>query len=87
MAVLLIGRWDDAETSLTITDSHQIEDGDQAAIDLLFGEALDAGDSDWACAYDVDQHHDAVQRAYEEHAQPFGAVVQDDAEGFEPTTS
>ncbi|GAA1193498.1 hypothetical protein [Streptomyces rhizosphaericus] len=85
MAVLLIGRWDD-ETTLTIIESHQVPDGDQNAIDWLFREALESGTGDWACAYDVDRHHDAVQRAYEETARPAGADIEDDVEYFEPVT-
>ncbi|MEU6350084.1 hypothetical protein ABZ896_12225 [Streptomyces sp. NPDC047072] len=86
IAVLLIGRWDDEETTLTVTASHLVADGDQAAIDRLFREAQNSGDDNWACAYDVDRHPDAVRRAYEEHAHPFDAVVEDDVEGFEPAT-
>ncbi|MFD7919711.1 hypothetical protein ACFV3R_10840 [Streptomyces sp. NPDC059740] len=85
MAVLLIGRWDD-ETTLTIIESHQVPDGDQNAIDRLFREALESGTGDWACAYDVDRHRDAVQRASEETAQPAGAGIEDDVEHFEPVT-
>lgn len=84
MSVLLIGRWSDGETTLTIIESHQVPDGDQDAIDRLFGEALESGTGDWACAYDVDWHHDAVQRTYEETARPAGADIEDDVEHFEP---
>lgn len=86
MAVLLIGRWDDDGTTLTITESHQVPDGDQDAADRLFGEALESGTGDWACAYDVDRHRDAVQRAYEEAARLAGADIEDDVEHFEPVT-
>ncbi|MGW7196171.1 hypothetical protein [Streptomyces chryseus] len=85
MSTLLIGLWDD-DTTLTITESHQVEDGDQVAIDALVQPAFDSGEANWAWEYDVDRHSDAVQRAYEEAARDVGALLVDEAEGFEPDT-
>ncbi|MEV1040515.1 hypothetical protein AB0J01_28275 [Streptomyces sp. NPDC050204] len=84
MATLLI--WTDDGTTLTIIESHQVEDGDQAAIDDLFDDAAERDGADNGCAFDVDRHSDAVQRAYEEYARPFGLTLVDDVEGHEPTT-
>lgn len=84
MSTLLLGRWDDSG-NLVITSSHQIEDGDQAAIDALV-RAQDARTA-WACEFDVDHHGDAVQRAYEEYVRDDDdADLIDDVQGFEPTT-
>lgn len=83
MSTLLIGRWDRDEATLSITESHQVQDGDQAAISALV-EASEADGGSWGCTFDVDRHRDAVQRAYEEFARPLGAEVIDDVEGYEP---
>ncbi|MFI0742447.1 hypothetical protein ACH4PU_30875 [Streptomyces sp. NPDC021100] len=83
---MLLGQWNDEHATLTITETHQIADGDQNAIDTTFQEAHEAGDADWACAFDVDRHSDAVQRAYEEYAREAGLRVVDDVEGHEPVT-
>ncbi|MFI7089488.1 hypothetical protein ACIBUR_38620 [Streptomyces anulatus] len=83
MSTLLIGRWDRDQTALSITESHQIQDGDQAAIKALV-EAAEADGGNWGCTFDVDRHRIAVQRAYEEFAQPLDAEVIDDVEGYEP---
>ncbi|WP_167163109.1 hypothetical protein [Streptomyces sp. MBT27] len=80
MSTLLI--WTEDDTTLTVTESHQVPDGDQDAIDDLFADRDDA----YGCAYDVDRHSDAVQRVYEEHARPSGLTVVDDVEGHEPAT-
>jgi hypothetical protein len=82
VSTLLIGRRDGDQT-LTITESHQVEDGDQVAIDALVGPAFAAG-ANWAYEYDVDRHSDAVQRAYEEAVRDYGAQLIDDVEGHEP---
>lgn len=84
MATMVI--WTDDGTTLTIIDSHQVEDGDQDAIDELFEDAAIRDGADNGCAFDVDRHCDAVQRTYEEYARPFGRVLVDDVEGHEPTT-
>ncbi|TGB03220.1 hypothetical protein [Streptomyces sp. MZ04] len=84
MATLLI--WTDDGETLTIIDSHQVEDGDQAAIDELFEDAAERNGADNGCAFDVDRHSDAVQRAYEEYAQPLRLVLVDDVEGHKPAT-
>ncbi|MFI7089627.1 hypothetical protein ACIBUR_39335 [Streptomyces anulatus] len=86
MSTMLIGRWSDDDSVLTIVDSQQVRDGDQEAIDALFEDAAEREGADWGCAYDVDRHTDAVQRAYEEEARPFGAAVVDEVEGHTPTT-
>ncbi|MFD0352950.1 hypothetical protein ACFVHW_04260 [Streptomyces sp. NPDC127110] len=83
MSTLLIGRWSDDGHTLHITESHQVEDGDQDAIDHLTGPAFSDG-ADWAVEFDVDRHEDAVQRAYDEYAHPNALV--DDVDGFEPIT-
>ncbi len=80
MATLLT--WTEDDTTLTVTESHQVPDGDQAAIDDLFGDRNDA----YGCAFDVDWHSDAVQSVYEGYARPFGLTVVDDVEGHGPTT-
>ncbi|MEU0022064.1 hypothetical protein ABZ508_13590 [Streptomyces lavendulocolor] len=84
MATLLI--WTDDGTTLTIIDSHQVEDGDQATIDELFEDAAERDGADSGCAFDVDRHSDAVQRTYEEYARPFGLALVDAVEGHTPTT-
>ncbi|MFJ1742433.1 hypothetical protein ACIOG4_27640 [Streptomyces microflavus] len=86
MSTLLIGHWDRDETTLSITKSHQIQDGDQVAISALF-EAAGADGGSWGCTFDVDRHHIAVQRAYEEFALPLDAEVIDDVAGYEPSPS
>lgn len=45
MATLLI--WTDDGTTLTIIDSHQVEDGDQATIDELFEDAAERDGASW----------------------------------------
>ena len=85
MSTLLIGRWSDDGRTLTITESHQVEDGDQAAIDAPTEPAFADGE-DWACAFDVDWHSHAVQRAYEEFARDDGAHVEDVVQGHVPVT-
>ncbi|PNE43412.1 hypothetical protein [Streptomyces noursei] len=87
MPTLLITRWNDDDSVLTITESTQVEDDDQAASDAPFEDAVEQDGADWGCAYDLDRHSDTVQRAYEEHAGQFGAVVEDDVEGFGPRAS
>ncbi|MFJ4342631.1 hypothetical protein [Streptomyces sp. NPDC088915] len=84
MATLLI--WTVDGTTLTIIDSQQVKDGDQAAIDALFKDAVERDGADNGCAFDVDWHSDAVQRTYEEYARPFGLALVDDVEGHTPTT-
>lgn len=83
MSTLLLGRWNHSG-NLVITASHQIADGDQEAIDALVHAQADT--SPWACAFDVDRHADAVQRAYEEYVRDDDdADLVDEAQGFEPT--
>ncbi|MEU7228855.1 hypothetical protein [Streptomyces chrestomyceticus] len=84
MATLLI--WTDDGATLTVIDAHQVEDGDQAAIDALFEDAAEHDGADNACAWDVDWHSHAVDALYEEYARPFGLTVVDDVEGYEPNT-
>lgn len=84
MSVLLIGRWD--SNSLTITESHQTEDGDQDAIDRLVAAAIPATGANWACEYPVDNHAVAVQRAYEERVRAEDGELIDEAEGFTAST-
>ncbi|SEM79183.1 hypothetical protein [Streptacidiphilus jiangxiensis] len=85
MSTLLIGRWDGDHT-LTITESHQVNDGDQHAIDALTAPAFSEGTANWACEFDVDRHRDAVQRTYEEFVRDDEAHLVDDVEGYEPAT-
>ncbi|MFI5986901.1 hypothetical protein ACIBEA_39320 [Streptomyces sp. NPDC051555] len=82
MNTLLIGRL--SRSTLTITESHSVTD-DQDAIDALTGPAFADG-ADWAVVFDVTHHRDAVQRAYEEYAQPDGAVVEDEVWDVQPVT-
>lgn len=86
MAIMLIGRWSDDDRTLTITDSQWVADSDQAAIDALFKEAQEAEGADWGYTFDEDHHYKAVQRAYEECARDFGAVIEDEVEGCTPVT-
>ncbi|MEU0110671.1 hypothetical protein ABZ313_35645 [Streptomyces sp. NPDC006251] len=86
MSTLLLGRWDHGG-NLVITESHQVEDGDQETIDALVADQDNADNMAWACDFDVDHHGDAVQRAYEEYVRDGGGVeLIDEAEGFEPVT-
>ncbi|MEV8336760.1 hypothetical protein [Streptomyces niveus] len=85
MSTLLIGHWDYDGRTLTITESHEVEDGDQATMDALTGPAFVQG-AGWACEFDVDRHCDAVQRAYEEYAHDDGSAIEDDVEHVEPVT-
>ncbi|MEV1040514.1 hypothetical protein AB0J01_28270 [Streptomyces sp. NPDC050204] len=85
MSTLLIGRWDGDHT-LTITESHHVEVGDQAAVNE-FVEPAFANGADWACTFGVKRHKSAVQCAYEQHARDKGARVQDDVRGFKPVTN
>ncbi|AWI32634.1 hypothetical protein [Streptomyces tirandamycinicus] len=88
MSTLLLGRWDHGG-NLVITESHQVEDGDQATIDALVEDQDDADSMAWSCAFDVDRHADAVQRAFEEYVRDgFDAEgLIDEVEGFEPVTA
>lgn len=82
MSTLLIGSWTDEHT-LTVTESHQVPNGDQEAIGALVAAARDADpEMDWACEFPVDAHRDAVQRAYEEFARDDDADVVDDVEHY-----
>ncbi|MFH0246392.1 hypothetical protein ACGRHY_29125 [Streptomyces sp. HK10] len=84
MSVLLIGRWEGgAEADLVITESHTVEDGDQARIDALVAPHEDDG-ALWWCELLVDRHSDAVQMAYETYVRDEGVQLVDEAEGFEP---
>jgi len=83
-STLLIGHWSEGP-SLTITESHQVEDGDQAAIDALTAPAFAAG-SDWACEFPDHRHRHAVQLAYERYARDEDVELVDDVEGVEPDT-
>ncbi|MEU0665282.1 hypothetical protein ABZ508_13885 [Streptomyces lavendulocolor] len=85
MSTLLIGRWSQDGATLSITASHPVADGDQAAIDALVRPAFADG-ANWACEFDVDDHRRAVQRAYEEYARDDDAWVDDTVEHFEPLT-
>ncbi|MEU3501595.1 hypothetical protein ABZ726_12735 [Streptomyces hundungensis] len=93
MPTLLLGRYTaefdtyDAGT-LVITSSHQIEDGDQDAINALVA-ALGDDNMAWAAEFDVDSHKAAVQEAYEEYVRDgFDAEgLVDEVEHFEPTTA
>jgi hypothetical protein len=82
MSTLLLGRWDHGG-NLVIEESHQVEDGDQAAIDGLVDDQGDDGMA-WACAFDVDSHSAAVQRAYDEYVRDQDGRLIDEAEGFDP---
>ncbi|WP_331731441.1 hypothetical protein [Streptomyces sp. NBC_00073] len=86
MSTVLIGRWSPDRATLTLTASHQVDDGDQAAIDALTLPAFSAG-ANWACEFDVDTHRHAVQRAYEEFARDDDAWVDDTVEHVEPVAS
>ncbi|GHH22396.1 hypothetical protein [Streptomyces lanatus] len=81
MSILLIGRWTWAG-HLEITESHAVEDGDQDAIRKLV-DGHDIGEL-FAAEFLVDDHKDAVQRAYEEYVADDGAELIDEVEGFEP---
>ncbi|MFD8727765.1 hypothetical protein [Streptomyces sp. NPDC059611] len=85
MSTLLIGCWSQDRATLTLTASHRVDNGDQATIDALTQSAFTDG-SNWACAFDVDTHSHAVQRAYEEFARDDDAAIEDDVEGFTPET-
>ncbi|MFE2184143.1 hypothetical protein [Streptomyces sp. NPDC059455] len=79
MSVLLIGCWDG--DTLTVEQSHTINDGDQEAIDALLAEV----EFDWwACEYLVDRHSEAIQMAYDDQIAP-GEHLVDNVEGYEPT--
>ena len=86
MSTLLIGCWSKDRATLSITASHQVTDGDQAAIDALTRPAFAQG-ANWACEFDVDAHRRAVQRAYEEFARDDDAWVDDTVEHVEPDAS
>ncbi|MFF9901307.1 hypothetical protein [Streptomyces longispororuber] len=82
MSVLLIGRW--IGGTLLIHESHQVEGGDQEAVD----ELLDRPDHAelWACKFLVDHHDEAVQRAYDQEIRPgTDEDLVDDVAHFEPT--
>lgn len=81
MSVLLIGHWDG--DTLTLTESHDIADGDQAQMDDIL-DRPDAGEL-WANEFLVDCHSDAVQRAYEQETAPGCGRVVDEVWGFAPT--
>ncbi|KOT46709.1 hypothetical protein ADK41_00320 [Streptomyces caelestis] len=85
MSTLLIGCWSKDGATLSITASHQVADGDQAAINALTRPAFTNG-ANWAWEFDVDDHRRAVQRAYEENAHDDDTWVDDTAEYFEPVT-
>ncbi|MDX3210762.1 hypothetical protein [Streptomyces scabiei] len=85
MSTLLIGRWSKDNTTLSITASHPIDDEDQAAVDALTRPAF-ANGANWACAFPVDTHRHAVQRAYEEFARDDDAWLDDTVEHVEPVT-
>lgn len=67
-----------------IEESHQVEDGDQAAIDALVEDQDDEHNDAWAVEFDVYGHRDAVQRAYEEYVADEGTRLIDNVENFEP---
>ncbi|MCL3998975.1 hypothetical protein [Streptomyces lavenduligriseus] len=83
MSTLLIGCWSKDGTVLSITASHQVADGDQAALNALTRPAF-ANGANWACEFDVDNHRHAVQRAYEEFARDDDTWVDDTVDHFEP---
>lgn len=84
MSTLLLGHWTHSG-NLVITSSHQVEDGDQNAIDALVNGQTSK--SSWACSFDVDSHQNAVQRAYEEYVRDDDdADLIDEVQGFEPVT-
>ncbi|MFD3422617.1 hypothetical protein [Streptomyces decoyicus] len=85
MFTLLLGRWDHGG-NLVIEESHQILVVDQATAEALVDDQDNENCDAWACAFDVDRHSDAVQRAYEEYVAHEGTRLIDEAEGFEPVT-
>ncbi|WP_371749275.1 hypothetical protein [Streptomyces sp. NBC_00280] len=84
MSTLLLGHWTHSG-NLVITSSHQVADGDQKAIDALVkGQTSKMA---WVCAFDVDSHRNAVQRAYEEYVRDDDdADLIDEVQGVEPAT-